>query len=338
MEGHVDFFHMTPLRNSIYETNPPLSGGEYKILVEASVSSVGGLFPVLQDKKTRRSIFLATYKEPVSEELTQDIQYKVKESFKKVINKIQIRNAPAFSSRRARWGWRTVFHHARYGGFGKSSPFTAFARAFYKSNDSIPQGIENRLKENIECPPLDQWMQSHKKLMSGHMPVRLKSFCVEFLNRTLVSRNKLYKFNIAELGVTSSICELCNVVANTEHALFECKFPQFCAQTIADFLDAEFHKSVPWISVNKRNLFLYSCFIDEIPTIHQYEIILFTVVMKSKFLYWSANNKWKNWSRITYSAQILGLINRAIFILKSQNKNIRILDRMYDHLAEVLIQ
>ena len=145
------------------------------------------------------------------------------------------------------------------------------------------------------------------------------------------------KFNIAELGVSSSVCEICKVIANTEHALFECKFPQFCAQTISDFLDAKFHNSVPWISVNKRNLFLYSCYLDEIPKTVQYEIILLTLVMKSRFLYWSANNKWEKWSKITYAAQMLNMINRAIFILKAQNKHVRISNDLYDHMSEVLL-
>ena len=245
-----------------------------------------------------------------------------------------VHQAPSFPSRRARWGWRTAFHHARYDG---SSPYTAFAKIYFKAESSLPQGMLTRARDGIEFPPPEQWLNSHKKIINGPMPIKLKSFSIEFLNRTLVSRNKLKKFDNGELGVTSSTCVLCKKLANTEHALFECKFPQFCAQKISDFLDEKFHNSVPWISVNKRNLFLYSCYLDEIPKIVQYEIILLTLVMKSRFLHWSANNKWENWSKLTYAAQMLNMINRATFILKAQNKQVRILNDLYEHLSEILL-
>merc|ERR1711915_481335 len=334
MEKHAEFFHLSPLRNSIYESNPPITGGEYKILVEAKINSVGGLLPVMTNEKTRKSIFLPIFKQPQSDEIVPGMLDKVRDTFQKVVNLVAVRQAPSFPSRRARWGWRTAFHHACYGG---SSPYTAFAKKYYKVESELPQGILTRVRDGIEFPSPEQWLSSHKKIMNGPMPIKLKSFSIEFLNRTLVSLNKLKKFDKEDSGVNSSICILCKKIANTEHALFECKFPQFCSQIISDFLDAKFHNSVPWISVNKRNLFLYSCFIDEIPKIVQYEIILLTLVMKSRFLHWSASNKWENWSKLTYTAQMLNMINRATFILKAQNKQVRILNDLYDHLSEVLL-
>ena len=103
-------------------------------------------------------------------------------------------------------------------------------------------------------------MRSCKRILNEKIPVSLKSLHIKFLNRTLYSRNKLFKFGLVE----SPMCSICHEVAMTEHCLYECNFPSFCTTKIAHFLDEKYHRGVPHIHLARKKLFLFNMYIEEL--------------------------------------------------------------------------
>ena len=71
------------------------------------------------------------------------------------------------------------------------------------------------------------------------VPLHLKSFLFEQINRTLPSRNKLAEMKI----IDSNLCIKCSIKANTEHVLLNCVFSKYFINSLAKFLDKLYNNS-----------------------------------------------------------------------------------------------
>ena len=101
-----------------------------------------------------------------------------------------------------------------------------------KHQNAPPPGLLTRIRDGVETFDAEEVMRSCKRILKEKIPVSLKSLHIKFLNRTLYSCNKLFKFG----SVESPMCSICHEIATTEHCLYECNFPSFCTTKIANFL------------------------------------------------------------------------------------------------------
>ena len=117
------------------------------------------------------------------------------------------------------------------------------AIAYWPASEFPPSWTSIRIRDWVETFDAEEVMKSCKRILKEKIPVSLKSMHIEFLNRTLCSRNKLFKFGLVE----SPNCSICHEIATTEHCLYECSFPRFCTTKIATFLDENpSNKKVLW--------------------------------------------------------------------------------------------
>ena len=63
-----------------------------------------------------------------------------------------------------------------------------------KHHDSPPPGLLTRIRDGVETFDTEEVMKSCKHILKEKIPVSLKSLHIEFLNHSLYSCNKLFKF------------------------------------------------------------------------------------------------------------------------------------------------
>ena len=97
-----------------------------------------------------------------------------------------------------------------------------------------PHAYATRLRDTEVVPPEEDFKRSYAWSASSHIPSTLRSFHLEYLNRTLLSNTKLNKMKVADPPPT--VCHLCEVPANSYHMCNECIFPLVCKDSLKLFL------------------------------------------------------------------------------------------------------
>ena len=85
-----------------------------------------------------------------------------------------------------------------------------------KLNQNEHPAFKTRRNNNIYVPDFEMFKLSYIKVLSMPIPLYLKSFLFEQINRTLPSRNKLAEMRI----IDSNLSIKCNVKANTRTCSF----------------------------------------------------------------------------------------------------------------------
>ena len=205
----------------------------------------------------------------------------------------------------------------------------ALKNLMIEQHQEPPPGLLTRERDGVETFDLEMSMNSFKRVLNEKIPLSLKSLHVEFINRTLWSRNKLFKFGHAE----SPNCSICFEVATTEHCLFFCKFPSFCASKIADFLDRKLHGGVPHVHLAREKLFLHCMYIDELPSSICGQVMNLILSLKKSCLEFAADEKWLGWSRTVWYAQLFSHIRRTVAQRLFINLPVDLLNEMLEALT-----
>ena len=98
-------------------------------------------------------------------------------------------------------------------------------------------------------------------------------------------KNKLAKFNF----VDSNICAACNVISNTEHPLFHCKFPKYSSIALTLFLDKYCYEGRPHFIFLKENVCLNNIFYNELSHDEYIQLTQLVPISKEKALKYSSN-------------------------------------------------
>ena len=177
-----------------------------------------------------------------------------------------------------------------------------------KHQNVPPPGLLTRIRDGVESFDVEDIMKSCSRVLREKIPISLKSLHIEFLNRTLYSRNKLFKMGYVE----SPMCSICHVTATTEHCMYECSFPSFCASKIATFLDEKFHKGVPHIHLARKKLFLYNIYINELHPSAGNQVTNLILTLKKSYLQFAATERWRGWGEVVHFAQLFAHIKKVI--------------------------
>ena len=220
-------------------------------------------------------------------------------------------NKKKFFQRTQPFFMQFCFYDRRY--FSK-----AIKRFHFLENDCMPPAITTRIKDNIDFPTTETFMSSFEKILNMKIQSKFKSFQLEYLNRTLVSKSKLFHFKQTD----SKLCSKCDVVSNTEHALYYCYMPFKFADLLVTFLDKKFHKNVPKIGANRLNLCLHNVLIPELPTSIQCETTHLCLNAKTNFLRLSREENWTRWPMNVMIAHFIVFTRETIKLRLSTNSSI----------------
>ena len=240
----------------------------------------------------------------LSEDLIRKLRWLV-ENVKRHILPGQLTQLPSKKFRSNR-PINTFFYHSVF----KDKHFfsKAFKTLLIEQHHDPPPGLLTRERDGVETFDMEISRRSFKRILNEKIPLSLKSFHVEFINRTLWSRNKLWKFGLVDVPN----CGRCLEVATTEHCLYFCSFPSFCASKIANFLDNRLHGGVPHIHLARERLFLHCMYIDELPSRFCGQIMNLVLSIKKSCIEFASDDRWVNWTRIVWYAQLFTHIRKVI--------------------------
>lgn len=152
--------------------------------------------------------------------------------------------------------------------------------------------IKTRIKDNIIFPDEELFFNSYKKLLSMPIMLHFKNLFLEQINRTLTSKNKLFKFKLAE----TNLCVRCKCISNTEHEIFDCIFPKFFIHKLALFLDFKYNQSRPEFIFLKENFYLYNMYYEDFSNNDYIQLSHLILASKDRSLKISKENKIVNWN------------------------------------------
>ena len=151
--------------------------------------------------------------------------------------------------------------------------------------------LKTRAKDKLYTPDKEMLTISLKRLFNMPIILYYKNFLLEQMNRTLNSRNKLYKFNLVE----SNQCSKCNIVSTTEHALFYCVFPTYFVHKLALFLDYFLNDGRPEFIFLKENFYLFNMFYEGFSNNFFLQLTHLILVAKDRSLKISTGDNILNW-------------------------------------------
>ena len=125
------------------------------------------------------------------------------------------------------------------------------------------------------------------------------------------SKNKLYKFNIVE----SNLCEVCNIISNTEHAIFYCIFPKYFIHLLARFLDHKYNNNHPDFIFLKENFYLFNIYYEIFPINDYLQLSQLILIAKERSLKISNDDCIVRWNNNNFYAQTLLLIQFTFKLL-----------------------
>ena len=108
----------------------------------------------------------------------------------------------------------------------------------------VPPSYNSRLRDRapiVQDPAL--FCNSYSWTTKSYIPSLFRSFHLDFLNRTLLSPNKLTKMKIP--NPPPHICPHTNTLAHSEHCLMYCIFPEIVTRVLNDFL---IHMNLPKVT------------------------------------------------------------------------------------------
>ena len=192
----------------------------------------------------------------------------------------------------------------------KPSIFSFHFKRIYRESILVEHpAIKTRLRDSIYFPDIEIFNISFRKLFSLPIPLHFKNFFYEQFSRTLNSKNKMFLFKLTD----TNMCIKCNVISNTEHALFQCHFAKYFIHVLALFID-DFYNSQDFVSL-KENFYLYNIYYDHFSIKEFTQLSLLILVGKERCLKISKDDCILRWSMPNYYAQSLLISNFTSQIL-----------------------
>ena len=196
--------------------------------------------------------------------------------------------------------------------------------------DQHAPSIKTRKRDGLYFPDIESFENSFKKVMSLPLILHYKSFLVEQLNRTLVSRKKLMHFGLLD----NAICPKCNAESTTEHGIFYCYFAKYFIHALALFLDQKYNDGNPEFIFLKENFFLFNIIYPQFNDKDFLQISTIILVAKDRALKSSKDEAIKKWTVNNCYSQTLFVAQFAIKILEKTSSYINIASEFLNFLLQ----
>ena len=178
-----------------------------------------------------------------------------------------------------------------------------------KQNCELPS-IKTRIRDKLYFPDKEMFFLSFRKIFDMPLILHYKNFYIEQINRTLTSKNKMFKFKLTD----SNLCLKCNIISTTEHAIFECSFPKYFVHKLALFLDFKYNESKPEYIFLKENFYLFNMHYPGFSDSEYIQLTHLILIAKDRSLKFSTNDVITNWNENNFLAHSL-LISQFTFKL-----------------------
>ena len=197
-----------------------------------------------------------------------------------------------------------------------------------KSIESPHPSIRTRLQSGKYFPDSQAFFSSFDKILASPIGLYYKSFFFQQFTRTLTSRNKLFKFGHLE----SDKCIKCNVIADTEHAIFQCTFPKYFSHSLAMFLDKHYNAGAPDFLFLKENFFLFNIYYETFTYMEYIQITQLILTAKDKALKFNNDTCLVKWNEYNYFAQSLLIAQFSSRLLSNTGISTCLIDEFIDFL------
>jgi hypothetical protein len=203
-----------------------------------------------------------------------------------------------------------------------------FKRLHRDKYDIELPAIKTRQRDNLYFPDKEMFSMTLHKLFKLPIILHFKNFYLEQINRTLSSKNKLFKWNLSD----SNLCAKCNIVSTTEHALLYCIFPTYFIHKLAIFLDLKFNDGKPNFIFLKENFYLYNMYFEEFSENIYLQLSNFILAAKDRSLKFSKEENISKWNENTLKAHTLILSQFTFKLLQNAGQET---DLISDFLAYI---
>ena len=241
----------------------------------------------------------------ITDPLLIDKLYKLVDSFKEAF--------PTYSSYKKEKFTKLLIPLATVFQNNKSIYSFHFKRMHKEKYNSDHPSIKTRRRDGLYFPDKEMFDKSFKMILNMPIFLHYKNFLLEQFIRTLPSKNKLFKFNIVE----SNKCNACNIVCNTEHAIFFCTFPKYFIHILALFLDFKYNNNQPEFIFLKENFYLFNIYYEDFSANDYLQLSHLILIAKDKSLKISNDECIIRWNENNFYAQTLLLIQFTFKLLTS---------------------
>ena len=188
-----------------------------------------------------------------------------------------------------------------------------FKRMHRAKFNSTHPSIATRKRDKLFFPDKETFDLSFRKIFSLPIFLHYKNFFFEQFLRILPSKNKLFKFNIAD----TNMCIKCNEICTIEHSLFYCIFPKYFIHILARFLDYKYNNCRPEFIFLKENFYLFNIFYEEFSTNDYLQLTHLILITKDRSLKISYDKCLLRWNANNFYAQTLLIIQFAFKLLSN---------------------
>lgn len=211
------------------------------------------------------------------------------------------------------------------------SIYSYYFKKMHKDKIRCPHpSIETRRRDLKYFPDPESFRNSFNLVLMLSIPLYYKSFLFEQFTRTLVSRTKLHEWNL----IDNNICIKCNVKSDTEHAIFECFFPRYFANSLALFLDHTFNDGRPDFVFMKENFFLFNIYYEILTQNDYAQITLLCLVAKDRALKINKDTCLQRWNTDNCFSQMLLLTQFTSKLLNEIGISSSIIDKFIEFILQ----
>ena len=330
LEKNKETFLHTSITNSLLIKQFKFDKNEIKILNFHNVQTIGSLleFRYLDDKTKKKIIMLPKIRANLFDTF-QSNDISLWNKLVKVVDHIKCNfiSLNIISNTQYKKSFKTLVQLS----YNNPSVFVLhFKHIFKNENYSEHPSFKTRRRDGIFMVDEDLFKLSFKKILDSPILLYYKAFFFEQFCRTLNSKNKLFKFGLAN----ESNCLKCNVVATSEHCLFECKFPSYASSAIAKFLDMRYNDSAPDFIFLKESFFLCNTYYEQFSTAEYTQLTLLILVIKDKCIKIANDPCIERWSKNNFFSQLILIIQFTIKLLDNINFVSEFLDDFLNYILK----
>ena len=303
-------FLNSPVLTSYWSKDIMFTNVENRILVNSNILTIASIIKCIPIK--HKFLYLPIVNENLLQILSgHEILYeKIVKIVKNISIEFEFNTLECISSKKSKNAKKTILSLS----FDMPSIFSLYFKQIHKAKIwSIHPSLNSRKIDKKWFPDKESFKYSFNLILGLPITMYFKGFLFEQFTRTLVSPNKLFKWNINE----SNICKSCKVINDSEHAIFECKFPKYFAHCLALFLDKVYNNECPEFIFLKENFYLFNIYYDCFKTDDFTQLTLLILIAKDRALKASKEECITRWNENNFFSQTLLLSQFTVKLLDS---------------------
>ena len=316
-------FLNSTISTSYWSKDIKFTNAENRILTNSNIVTLASIIKCMPIK--HKFLYLPIINENLKQTLSghNQLYEKIAKIVKNISNEFEFNTLECISSKQSKNSNKTIMTMS----FNSPSIFALYFKQMHKKKIwSAHPSLNSRKIDKKWFPDMESFKYSFNIILNLPITMYFKSFLFEQFTRTLVSSNKLFKWNIIE----SNLCKSCKVINDSEHAIFECKFAKYFAHCMATFLDKIYNNECPEFIFLKENFYLFNIYYECFKGDDFTQITLLILIAKDRALKASKEECIIRWNEDNFFSQTLLLAQFTIKLLNSIGLNYSLVTNFID--------